>query len=77
MQITRHDTVFVVITGGFADKLKDQSAASVFKKGRLSNVQYITGKSTYLHQERPLSIVALRYDRQGIGDRLWVSKTGT
>ena len=32
MQITRHDTVFVVITGGFTDKLKDQSAARYSKK---------------------------------------------
>ena len=48
MQMTRHDTVLVVITGGFTDKFKDLGS-EVLKNGGLSNLQYIT---THLHKYR-------------------------
>ena len=50
MQMTRHDTVLVVITGGFTDKFKDLGS-EVLKNSRLPlpNLQYIT---THLHKYR-------------------------
>ena len=51
MQMARHDTVLVVITGGFTAKFKDRGS-EVLKNSGPSNLQYITKKSTYLSKYR-------------------------
>ena len=73
-----HDTVLVVITSGFTTKFKDLGS-EILKDGGLSNVQY---RSTYLHKYRHVQHSCPPskdggYGRQGIGDRLWMSKIGT
>ena len=51
MQMARHDTVLVVITGGFTAMFKYRGS-EVLKNSGPSNLQYITKKSTYLPKYR-------------------------
>ena len=83
MQMAMHDTVLVVITGGIIVKFKDLGS-EILKNGGLPNihVQYKTSKSTYLYQRRQVEHSCTPskdggYNRQGIGDRPWMSKIGT
>ena len=74
MQMTRHDTVLVVITGGFTAKFKDLGSEVLKNSGLLICAGYITSKSTYLHQYQHSCLPSRDggYDRQGVGDHLWM-----